>query len=634
MHPLHGNVDTRLAKLDRGDTDALVLAVAGLTRLGRADRIDEILPARPRRRPRPARARSRSRCAPTTPRRSRPWAGSTTRRRGSPSRPSARSSTATGGGCRSPIGVVGRVTGESLELVAAAERAWAPGAGRTDRRACRSAGSAAPPRPPGAGTSRCGLAARVVTLREPAARRSSPAPTARRDRSWRALAAAGVDAVARPDDRDPPGPRRRRPRRRRPRDRGRATRVVVTSANAASATLDAMARLGVDPRGLRLGRRGQRDRRSCSARPASPGSSSRPAPTAPPSAAELPVAAGERDPGPARRHRRPGPRDAPCAGAAPRCARSSRTGRVEAPGGLARALLAAALDDGPLDALVLTSGSTVRGLLALAGATAPGPRSSAIPVVAAGRADRRRGARRRLRHRARRARPRRRRPSPPSPPRALGAPPVAPVDAGPRRPRPRSRHPRRSPMTLAADRPTPGAPRSPDLARRPGPPPPPHPPHRDAPLVRARDADPSPPARRPDLRPARAAAAASPSARCPASTRVTPGRGARATPARLAGARRRRRHPVRPAGRARTPSGPAPGSTDGIVQETLRRLRDADLDLVLIADTCLCEYTDHGHCGPLAGRRPGRQRRHDRAARRGPPPRRPRPAPTSSPRAR
>jgi porphobilinogen synthase len=38
---------------------------------------------------------------------------------------------------------------------------------------------------------------------------------------------------------------------------------------------------------------------------------------------------------------------------------------------------------------------------------------------------------------------------------------------------------------------------------------------------------------------------------------------------------------------------------DGIVQETLRRMRDADLDLVLIADTCLCEYTDHGHCGPL-----------------------------------
>jgi hydroxymethylbilane synthase len=44
LHPLHGNVDTRLRKLDAGEVDALVLAVAGLTRLGRADRIDEILP--------------------------------------------------------------------------------------------------------------------------------------------------------------------------------------------------------------------------------------------------------------------------------------------------------------------------------------------------------------------------------------------------------------------------------------------------------------------------------------------------------------------------------------------------------------------------------------------------------------
>jgi len=38
---------------------------------------------------------------------------------------------------------------------------------------------------------------------------------------------------------------------------------------------------------------------------------------------------------------------------------------------------------------------------------------------------------------------------------------------------------------------------------------------------------------------------------------------------------------------------------DGIVQETLQMLKEADLDLVLIADTCLCEYTDHGHCGPV-----------------------------------
>jgi len=38
---------------------------------------------------------------------------------------------------------------------------------------------------------------------------------------------------------------------------------------------------------------------------------------------------------------------------------------------------------------------------------------------------------------------------------------------------------------------------------------------------------------------------------------------------------------------------------DGIVQETLLTLRSADPDLVLIADTCLCEYTAHGHCGPV-----------------------------------
>ena len=38
---------------------------------------------------------------------------------------------------------------------------------------------------------------------------------------------------------------------------------------------------------------------------------------------------------------------------------------------------------------------------------------------------------------------------------------------------------------------------------------------------------------------------------------------------------------------------------DGIVQRALRALHDADLPLVVIADTCLCEYTSHGHCGPL-----------------------------------
>ena len=43
VHPLHGNVDTRLRRLDAGETDALVLACAGLDRLGLADRIVERL---------------------------------------------------------------------------------------------------------------------------------------------------------------------------------------------------------------------------------------------------------------------------------------------------------------------------------------------------------------------------------------------------------------------------------------------------------------------------------------------------------------------------------------------------------------------------------------------------------------
>ncbi len=43
VHPLHGNVDTRLRRLDAHETDALVLACAGLDRLGLGDRIAERL---------------------------------------------------------------------------------------------------------------------------------------------------------------------------------------------------------------------------------------------------------------------------------------------------------------------------------------------------------------------------------------------------------------------------------------------------------------------------------------------------------------------------------------------------------------------------------------------------------------
>jgi porphobilinogen synthase len=41
-------------------------------------------------------------------------------------------------------------------------------------------------------------------------------------------------------------------------------------------------------------------------------------------------------------------------------------------------------------------------------------------------------------------------------------------------------------------------------------------------------------------------------------------------------------------------------AADGIVQRALRELKSAVPELQLVADVCLCEYTDHGHCGVVA----------------------------------
>ncbi|MCL6635871.1 MAG: porphobilinogen synthase [Peptococcaceae bacterium] len=38
---------------------------------------------------------------------------------------------------------------------------------------------------------------------------------------------------------------------------------------------------------------------------------------------------------------------------------------------------------------------------------------------------------------------------------------------------------------------------------------------------------------------------------------------------------------------------------DGIVPRAIRALREADPELVIAADVCLCEYTTHGHCGVI-----------------------------------
>ena len=38
---------------------------------------------------------------------------------------------------------------------------------------------------------------------------------------------------------------------------------------------------------------------------------------------------------------------------------------------------------------------------------------------------------------------------------------------------------------------------------------------------------------------------------------------------------------------------------EGIVQRAVRELKNALPDLLVVTDVCLCEYTDHGHCGVL-----------------------------------
>lgn len=40
---------------------------------------------------------------------------------------------------------------------------------------------------------------------------------------------------------------------------------------------------------------------------------------------------------------------------------------------------------------------------------------------------------------------------------------------------------------------------------------------------------------------------------------------------------------------------------DGIIQKAVREIKEAIPDILVITDVCLCEYTDHGHCGIIKG---------------------------------
>jgi porphobilinogen synthase len=52
---------------------------------------------------------------------------------------------------------------------------------------------------------------------------------------------------------------------------------------------------------------------------------------------------------------------------------------------------------------------------------------------------------------------------------------------------------------------------------------------------------------------------------------------------------------------AKDPLGTRAYADDGIVQKATRAVKEKLPDLVVITDVCLCQYTDHGHCGVAEG---------------------------------
>ena len=50
---------------------------------------------------------------------------------------------------------------------------------------------------------------------------------------------------------------------------------------------------------------------------------------------------------------------------------------------------------------------------------------------------------------------------------------------------------------------------------------------------------------------------------------------------------------------SKDPHGLESFADEGVVQQAIRTLKDALPELVVVTDVCLCEYTDHGHCGLL-----------------------------------
>jgi hydroxymethylbilane synthase len=141
LHPrlavrlLRGNVETRLAKLDRGEYDAAVLAVAGLARLGLQGRIRAVLPPE-RMLPAPGQGALGIECRAA----SREVVALATRLADAHSTACVRAeravSRALGGSCTIPLGAFAEVSGSTLRLRALVA---SPDGKRIARAACEGA---------------------------------------------------------------------------------------------------------------------------------------------------------------------------------------------------------------------------------------------------------------------------------------------------------------------------------------------------------------------------------------------------------------------------------------------------------------------------------------------------------------
>ncbi len=359
VHPLNGNVDTRLRRLDAGESDALVLAVAGLSRLDRADRIDEriapdVIPPAPGQGAVAVEVRADDADA----------VAAVALLDDAPTRTCVEAERAflhaSGGGCRAPIGCLARVEGDEIVLRAGVSRepvrpgvpvAWREARGPVTDASAIAEALAADLRP-FRGTDGPGAARRPTVL---VTRPADQAGTLVDALDRHGVAALVVPTIAIVDA--DPAPIEAAARRLATFDW-----VVVTSPNGARALLGAASRAGADPGAARWAAVGAST--ALVLDPAGVGPVFVPSRgTGAALGAELPVRPGER-----------------VLLARTDIADASLPGRLAAAGAIveevvayrtlegpeaSRAPLVEALGSGVVDAIVFTSGSTVRGLLAL-----------------------------------------------------------------------------------------------------------------------------------------------------------------------------------------------------------------------------------------------------------------------------